>query len=97
MAVSGEAAEFYRSSSRFQTGDVFVAVGMKDPVLGPPVMQKLARMWRNGCYYHEVADGGHFTQEWGDEIAKLAIEVFERNGKVESETVRKVRPLLEKL
>ena len=97
VAVSSEAAEFYRSSSRFKTEDIFMAVGMKDPVLGPPVMQKLAQVWTNGCYYHEVAEGGHFTQEWGDEIAKLAIEVFERNGEVESKTVRKVRPLMEKL
>jgi haloalkane dehalogenase len=70
---------------------------MKDPVLGPPVMRQLAQMWRSGCYFHEVAEGGHFTQEWGENIAKLAIEIFERNSEVGSETVRKVRPLREKL
>lgn len=97
VVVSNEAAEFYRSISRFKTEDIFMAVGMKDPVLGPPVMEKLAKMWKNGCFYFEVAQGGHFTQEWGETIAKLAIEVFENKGKVESKEVRRIRPLAEKL
>lgn len=66
-------------------------------MLGPQVMGKLAKMWRNGCYYHEVAEGGHFTQEWGAEIARLAIEVFERKGRVEGSEIRKVQAVREKL
>ena len=97
VGVSNEAAEFYRSSPRFKAEDIFMAVGMKDPVLGPEVMEKLARMWRDGCYYHEVAEGGHFTQEWGEGIARLAIEVFENCGKVEGRKVRRIRALVEKL
>jgi haloalkane dehalogenase len=97
VSVSLEAAEFFRSTSRFEIEDVFMAVGMKDPVLGPQVMEKLARLFRNGCYYHEVSEGGHFTQEWGGEIARLAIEVFEGKGVVEGTAVRKVQALKEKL
>lgn len=97
VAVSKDAFDFYRSTSRFKVGDIFMAVGMKDPVLGPPVMEKLSKMWRYGCFYHEVSDGGHFSQEWGEEIARLAIETFEMKGDVESMPMRKVRALKEKL
>ena len=38
------------------------------PVLGVPVMQQL-RGWIRGCPEPAViADGGHFLQEWGDEV-----------------------------
>lgn len=96
VVVSTQAAEFYRSNSRFGTKDIFMAVGLKDPVLGPDVMNELAKTWKNGCYYHEVAEGGHFTQEWGENIARLAIELFEK-GKLEKEGVRRIRSLVEKL
>lgn len=43
--------DMYCTSDQFQAEKVFVAVEMKDPVLGPPVMRKLATMWKNGCYY----------------------------------------------
>ena len=51
-------------------GETFMAVGAKDPVLGPPVM-KVLRGWIRGCPEPVViADGGHFLQEWGDEVMK---------------------------
>jgi haloalkane dehalogenase len=67
-----------------------VAVGIQDPVLGPPVIRKLARMWKNGCYYAEIDEAGHFVEEWGEEAARLAIEVFEKQGKIDG--VRMVEP-----
>lgn len=97
VGVSSEAAEFYRSKAQFKREDIFMAVGMKDPVLGPPVMEKLSKMWRNGCYYYEVTEGGHFTQEWGADIAKVAIEVFESSEMVNGNMVRRVRSSKEKL
>ena len=97
VKVSTDAAEFYRTNCRFRTEDIFMAVGMKDPVLGPPVMKKLAKVWKNGCYYYEVTEGGHFTQEWGSEIASLAIDVFEKKGTIESRAVRRIQPTKEKL
>jgi len=55
------------------TGESFMAIGAKDPVLGPPVMNELRKIIR-GCpepYVH--AEGGHFLQEWGDDIATEAL------------------------
>jgi len=51
------------------TGESFMAIGAKDPVLGPPVMNALRKIIR-GCpepYVHQT--GGHFLQEWGEDIA----------------------------
>jgi haloalkane dehalogenase len=51
-----------------------MAVGAKDPVLGLPVMKQLQAMIR-GCpepYVH--AEGGHFLQEWGDDVASEALK-----------------------
>lgn len=54
-------------------GPTFMAVGMQDPVLGPPVMEQL-RDTINGCPPPlEIPEGGHFVQEWGDEIAPAAL------------------------
>lgn len=57
-------------------GESFMAVGMKDPVLGPPVMVALRRHIRGCPAPFEVADGGHFVQEWGADIARAALRNF---------------------
>ena len=57
-------------------GETFMAVGAMDPVLGLPVMNRL-RSWIRGCpepYVHPQA--GHFAQEWGDDIARRALDHF---------------------
>ena len=54
-------------------GESFMAVGAKDPVLGVPVMRLLAT-WIRGCPEPMlVAEGGHFLQEWGGEVARAAL------------------------
>lgn len=58
------------------TGETFMAIGMQDPVLGPPAMRALRKMIRNCPEPMEVADAGHFVQEWGAPIAKAALEKF---------------------
>ncbi|MEL7481009.1 MAG: haloalkane dehalogenase [Pseudomonadota bacterium] len=58
------------------TGQSFMAIGMQDPVLGPPAMQALAKLIKNCPPPLEVADGGHFVQEWGDEVAAAALKSF---------------------
>lgn len=78
VEISQQSREMYQTSEHFGANDIFMAVGMKDPVLGPPVMRNMARIWRNGCFWMEVADGGHFVQEWGEEVARNAIEAFEK-------------------
>lgn len=77
--VSKRSRELYASEATpFGPGNVFVACGMRDPVLGPPIMEQLAKVWRHGCWWLEVGEGGHFVQEWGEEVARKAIEAFER-------------------
>lgn len=58
------------------TGESFMAIGMKDPVLGPPAMHGLRKFIRGCPAPLEVADAGHFVQEWGAPIAKAALERF---------------------
>lgn len=57
-------------------GPVFMAVGMTDPVLGPPVMTDLRHIIRGCPEPYEVADGGHFLQEWGEDVARAALQYF---------------------
>ena len=64
-AISRKARDWLKNSWR---GESFMAVGAKDPVLGVPVMNML-RSWIRGCPEPVVIqDGGHFLQEWGDEV-----------------------------
>ena len=57
-------------------GQTFMAVGMKDPVLGPVIMDNLRHTIRNCPPYYEVKEAGHFVPEWGNEIARHALETF---------------------
>jgi pimeloyl-ACP methyl ester carboxylesterase len=57
-------------------GSSFMAIGMADPVLGPGAMAKLRATIRNCPPPMEIADGGHFVQEWGEPIAREALRVF---------------------
>ena len=58
------------------SGKTFMAVGMKDPVLGPPVMRQVAKAICNCPPAYEVAEGGHFLQEWGEDVAREALKVL---------------------
>ncbi len=69
-ALSREAREFWRSR---WNGRSLMAIGMKDPVLGPPVMRALHADIRNCPPPMEIAEGGHFLQEWGEPIARAAL------------------------
>ncbi len=57
-------------------GESFMAIGMQDPVLGAKPMYMLRKMIKNCPEPMEVADAGHFVQEWGAPIAKAALEKF---------------------
>jgi len=72
-ALSRRAREFLSTQWR---GASFMAIGMKDPVLGPPVMRGLHRHIRSCPAPMEVADGGHFLQEWGARVAANALAHF---------------------
>lgn len=66
-----EAMQWFRAHWR---GRSFMAVGVKDPVMGLPAMQAL-RAAIPGCPEPMlVHDGGHFVQEHGDAIARAALK-----------------------
>ncbi len=69
--ISKRAAEFW---SKDWTGDSFMAVGMQDPVLGPPIMRDLQKTIRGCPEPMEIPEGGHFVQEHGEQIARAALK-----------------------
>ncbi len=72
-ALSRQAAAFWRDDWQ---GDSFMAIGMTDPVLGPPVMQSMRKLIRGCPPPMEVAEGGHFLQELGAPVAAAALAHF---------------------
>lgn len=60
------------------TGQTFMAVGVRDPVLGLPAMTYLQKQIRNCQPPLELEEAGHFAQEWGEEIAIKALQAFAR-------------------
>jgi haloalkane dehalogenase len=71
--LSLRAARFF---SEDWQGRTFMAIGMQDPVLGPPVMQALARSIRNCPAPLELPEPGHFVQEHGRIVAERALAAF---------------------
>jgi pimeloyl-ACP methyl ester carboxylesterase len=69
-ALSRSAREWWQNAWQ---GDSFMAIGAKDPVLGPPVMHGLRKLIRNCPEPYVHAEGGHFLQEWGDDVARAAL------------------------
>ena len=72
-AISRAAGEFWRER---WSGQSFMAIGMQDPVLGEAPMRALQRTIRGCPPPLEVAEGGHFVQEWGASIATAALTAF---------------------
>jgi pimeloyl-ACP methyl ester carboxylesterase len=70
-ALSRRARDWWQKDWK---GETFMAIGAKDPVLGPPVMQALRKLIRNCPEPYVHAEGGHFLQEWGNDIAKEALK-----------------------
>ena len=75
-AISREAEAFWRTR---WSGDSFMAIGMKDPVLGEAPMRALQHTIRGCPSPMEVTEGGHFVQEWGGPIAAAALTHFALN------------------
>jgi len=72
-ALSRRAVEWFRSE---WSGQSFMAVGMQDPVLGPPVMKAMRTVIKGCPEPYEIKEAGHFVQEWGEAVAKKALEAF---------------------
>ena len=73
VAESLRAAQFFREQ---WTGQTFMAIGMQDPVLGPPVMHALARTIRGCPPPLELPQAGHFVQEHGAAVVDAALAAF---------------------
>jgi pimeloyl-ACP methyl ester carboxylesterase len=58
------------------SGKSFMACGSQDIVLGMPVMEELRSVIRGCPPVMEVPEAGHFVQEWGEPIARAALESF---------------------
>lgn len=58
-------------------GPSFLAWGAADPVLGS-LMDGMHRTIRGCPPPMVIAQGGHFLQEWGEPIARAALESFAR-------------------
>jgi len=71
--ISRKATEWWKSEWQ---GKSFMAIGMKDPVLGLPVMERLRNMIRGCPEPMKLENTGHFIQEHGKEIAQRALEAF---------------------
>ena len=70
-ALSRKAKDWLATSWK---GGSFMAIGVKDPVLGPPVMTELRKSIRGCPEPYLVRNGGHFLQEWGEEVAAAALK-----------------------
>ncbi len=76
-AISREAAAYWSKEFR---GKSFMAIGAADPVLGPAVMENLRSLIAGCPDALTIKDGGHFVQEWGEEIARSALHYFDAAG-----------------
>jgi haloalkane dehalogenase/tRNA(adenine34) deaminase len=72
-AISREAAVFWRER---WAGDSFMAIGLADPVLGAAAMRPLQQLIRHCPPPMEIAEAGHFVQEWGEPVAHAALKAF---------------------
>jgi len=59
------------------SGKSFMAIGMQDPILGPSVMRKLRKIIPRCPEPLKIKEAGHFVQEWGEVVAKKALEAFD--------------------
>jgi pimeloyl-ACP methyl ester carboxylesterase len=53
-----------------------MAIGMQDVVIPPAAMHALQQLIRNCPPPLEVGEAGHFVQEWGEDVARAALEQF---------------------
>jgi pimeloyl-ACP methyl ester carboxylesterase len=73
VAYGERARKFWAEEWR---GESFMAIGLRDPVLGKPVMEELRRTIRGCPPPLELPEAGHFVQEWGAPVAQAALAAF---------------------
>ena len=72
-ALSRDARDWWRTQWE---GKTLMAVGMQDPVLGPPAMRYLRQQIRGCPEPLELAEAGHFVQEHGEPVARAALQAL---------------------
>jgi haloalkane dehalogenase len=72
-ATSRQARDWWQQQ---WTGQTAMFIGMRDPVLGAPVMYNLHKIIKGCPGPIEIADAGHFVQEHGQSIARKAAELM---------------------
>ena len=75
--TSLKSTQFFRER---WNGKTFMAIGMQDPVLGPPVMRALSKTIRGCPEPLELPEAGHFVQEHGQVVAERALAAFGDTG-----------------
>ena len=73
-AISRQALRWWRDEWQ---GKTFAAIGMQDPVIPPEAMFKLSAVIRDCPPPFQVAEAGHFVQEWGQQVAEAALSAFD--------------------
>ena len=73
IEVSRKAAEFWSTK---WSGQSFMAIGMQDGMLGPPVMTHMRSLIKGCPAPLEVEQAGHFVQEHGVAVAESAMAAF---------------------
>ncbi len=74
--VSRASQEFWQSQ---WTGRTMMAIGMRDPVMGPAIMEPLRCVLRAQAEPMRLAEAGHFVQEQGGNAIALAALRFFRD------------------
>jgi len=72
-ALSRRARQWWRER---WSGRTAMVIGMTDPVLGPPVMRVLAETIRDCPPPIEIAEAGHFVQEWAPLFMPRALQTL---------------------
>ncbi len=54
-----------------------MAIGMRDPMLGPDIMYQMRDLIRGCPEPLQIHDAGHFVQEFGAEVAEAALRKFQ--------------------
>ncbi len=73
VEVSRRAADFWHTA---WNGPTFMAIGERDPVLGPEIMARMQRLIRGCPEPLRLPQAGHFVQEHGAAIATAALKYF---------------------
>lgn len=73
IECSKAALEFFAND---WAGECFMAVGAQDPVLGVDTMTAFQKMIKGCSPLHVIPEGGHFIQEWAEELTHPALKYF---------------------